>query len=225
MPAQNQEVSGKWRLYEWSANRKLFWGGIIGGVVCLFLLNALIFNEYFNNGILVIFGRHGSTRRVIIEDATILDYGLWYAVLIIYNVAGIICFYAAIVIKHSLSKTFHIGAELWTSRFTPLQKIEEKVALVLCQFLDHNQVLYEINKSDSTIFIRGKNICLSYSVHKNKDVSVSISPIEPDSIFAKPEKYILPQDILFMIDIIEKAMVTDNFMQQPVQKPLVTLIR
>jgi hypothetical protein len=225
IPAQTQEVSGKWRLYEWSANRKLFWGAIIVAVVCFLLLNTLFFHEYFYNERLVLFSHYGRSRSVDIEDATILDFGLWYAEVILYNIVGVMFIYAAIVIKHSLSKKFYIGAELWTERFTPLKVIEEKVAIILCQFLDYNQVLYEINKSDSTILIQGKNIHISYAVNKEKDVSVSITPIKPDSIFAKPEKYILPQDILYIIDIIEKAMVADNFMQQTVEKPLVTLIR
>ena len=225
LPAQTRKISGKWRMYEWSADRRLFWGGILGAFACFLLMNTLYFYNYSYNDSLVIFSRYGLSRRVDIEDATILDSGLWYAEIILFNITGIICIYGAIVIKHSLSKKFNIGAELWTERFTPLKIIEEKVALILCQFLDYNQILYDIDKSDSTILIQGKNIHIGYAVNDEKDVTVSITPIKPDSIFAKPKKYILPQDILYIIDIIEKAMVTDNFMQQTVEKPLVTLIR
>jgi len=224
-PAQNQEVSGKWRMYEWSADRRLYWGAILGAVTCFLFMNVLFYYNYAYFDELIIPSSNGLSRHVDIEDATILDYGLWYTEIILFNITGIILIFAAIIIKHRLSKKFYIGSELWTERFTPLKIVEEKVVEVLCHFLDHNQVLYNLNRSDSAILIEGKNIHIGYNITKEKDVRVSITPIKPHSIFAKPEKYIMPQDILYIIDIIEKAMVTDNFLQQPVQRPLVTLIR
>jgi hypothetical protein len=215
----------KYRLFEWSVNRNLFKILIIGGILCLVLMNFYILFEYFEDGVLILIDRYGTDTKIDVEDASNFDYGLWILQLVVNNFFGIALFYYAIILRSKLIKKFYIGAELWAPKYGGLKNIQEKVTTVLCRHLDQDQILYDIDKSNSTILIQSKNVKIKYFINKYRDVQVIITQIQPSSIFAKPENYILPQNLFIVIEIIEKAMITENFMQQSVQTPAVTQIR
>jgi hypothetical protein len=202
----------KYKLFEWSAYRNLFKIFIIGGVLCLVVLNFYILFQYFNEDVLILIVRYGTDVKIDFDDASNIDYGLWIIQLVVNNILGIAFFYYAIILRSKLIKKFYIGAELWTPKYGGIKNIQEKVTTVLCQQLDQNKIIYDIDRSDSTILIQSKNIKIKYFINKNKDVQVRITPVHPTSIFAKPEKYILYLDIIYIIEIIENAMVADNFM-------------